>query len=289
MLRSEALNVLEAFTYRARDYLQDEVFMSFSTEAARKELETQLSKVSDWLYGDGTDAKLQEFKDRLKSLKALVDPVLRRKEEKSKREQAIESFQSAMSGAVSMLEAMKDNIAQAAAEVSLSASSVASSIAESASSTASSVGADDDLEDEPYSTVSSAGAEETESIKPTPYRFSTEELTSVEKAYNSAKSWFEEKLALQEKLTSFDDPALLVADLENKGKQLSNVVSEMIMKQIRMQQIPKSKKPKTSKKPKSKKTKPTAVFEESIVEETRATVVDESASATPTSSTKDEL
>ncbi len=60
VLRAEALNSLEAFTYRARDYLEDETFVAASSEQERKELEEQLSHTSEWLYGDGADAKLQD-------------------------------------------------------------------------------------------------------------------------------------------------------------------------------------------------------------------------------------
>lgn len=280
MLKSEALNALEAFTYRARDYLEDDIFTSFSTGETRKELEGQLSKVSDWLYGEGSDAKLQDFKDKLKSLKSLVDPVLKRKEESSKREKAVESFRNALSSASSMMDMIKDNIEQAAKDAASSASSVAASMADSASSVVPQVRDEDDLEDEPYTTIIDVGAEETEAAKTKLYQYSAEDLAIIQKLYDNAKSWFDEKFALQEKLTPYEDPAFLVAELEAKGKQLSSTVSDTIMKQIKMQQLPKSKKPKTSKRSKTKKTKPT-----SAAQSASSTADSESVTA----SVKDEL
>lgn len=286
MLRSEALNILEAFTYRARDYLEDETFISFSTDKARKALKSQLSTVSDWLYGEGSDAKLQDFKDKLKSLKTLVEPVLKRKEESSKREQAIETFRNALSSASSMMEMISGNIEQAAKDAASTASGAAASVAQSASSVVLPAADEDDLEDESYTATIDVGAQETEPAKPPPYQYTTEDLAGIEKIYDSAKSWFDEKLGLQEKLTPYDDPALLVAELEAKGKQLSGVVSDTIMKQIKMQQLPKSKKSKTSNKPKTKKTKST-----SVANEASSTVDSESVTATvsTTVGVKDEL
>lgn len=256
VLRSEALNVLEAFTYRARDYLDDDSFMSFSTDKTRKELKEQLSKTSEWLYGDGSDAKTQDFKEKLKSLKAIVDPVLKRKDEGSKRDKAVEVFQSTLSTASSMIEMIKSSIEKAAREASASASSVATEASDAAASVvAPSAGAGDDLEDEPYTSTVDVGAAETGTAIPKPYEYTKHDLASVEKAYENAKVWLDEKLAAQKKLTTYDDPAVLVSDLEARGKKMQDVVSDIIMKQIKMQQPPKSKKPKIPKTPKSKSKK----------------------------------
>ena len=279
MLKSEALNVLEAFTYRARDYLDDEAFASFSTEQTRKILGQQLSKVSDWLYGEGTDAKLQEFKDKLKELKGLVDPVLKRKDEASRREQAVDSLKNALNNASGMMDMIKGQIEKAAQDASSSVGSAASNAAESVSSVISPAANGDDLEDEPYSS-SAAEAAETEAPIPKPYEYTPEDLSSVEKIYSSVQSWLEERLGAQEKLSPYDDPAVLVADLEAKAKQVGATVSDVIMKQIKMQTPPKVKKSKSSKKP--KKTKST-----STTSTTASATSDANTEAT--ASVKDEL
>ncbi|KAK5095053.1 lumenal Hsp70 protein [Exophiala xenobiotica] len=270
MLRSEALNVLEAFTYRARDYLQDESFAMYSTEKARKELEKQLSKVSDWLYSGGSDAKLQEFKDKLQDLKALVDPVLKRKEEGGKRDEAVETLRNSLNNASSMMDMIRGMMQKAAQDASSSVSSAASSeISPSA----------DDLEDEPYASTSN-GASETEPLIAKPYEYTEEDLSGIEKVYDSAKSWLEEKVTAQGKLSPYEDPAVLVSELEAKAKQVGTAVSDVVMKQIKMQQAPKAKKSKSSKKP--KQTKSTSTVSDGTGSTVEATV-------SATASVRDEL
>ena len=273
--RSEALNVLEAFTYRARDYLEDDSFASFSTEKIRKELATQLSGVSEWLYGDGSDAKLQEFKDKLKGLKALVDPVLKRKEEDSKREQAIDTLKNSLKNASGMMDMIKGSIEKAAKDASSAASATASSAAEAVSSVVSSA-AGDDLEDEPYSATTDTAAAETTPVMPKLYEYTTEDLTSIQKIYDTVSAWLDSKTAEQSKLSQYQDPALLVADIEAKATQVGAAVSNIIMKQIKMPKLPKSSKSKTSKKAKKMKSS------------TTGTGTSESASSTVVG-TKDEL
>lgn len=264
VLRSEALNVLEAFTYRARDYLDDESFISFSTDKTRKDLKEQLSKTSEWLYGDGSDAKTPDFKDKLKLLKAIVDPVLKRRDEGSKRDKAVEAFQSSLSTASSMVDMIKSSIEKAAQDASASASSLAAEVSDTAASViAPPVDGADDLEDEPYTSTIDVGASESGTAIPKPYEYTKDDLASVEKAYESAKAWLDEKLVAQKKLTAYDDPAVLVSELETRGKKMQEVVSDIIMKQIKMQQPPKAKKPKAPKtsKSKSKKSSSTATDE----------------------------
>jgi hypoxia up-regulated 1 len=286
--RSEALNTLEAFTYRARDYLDDASFIAVSSEKARKELEAQLSSASEWLYSDGVDAKLQDFKDKLKNLKSLVDPVLKRKDENGRRDNAVKMLQDgleSMDGVIKMVEA---SIKRVAEEAALSASSLASAASESISSATAATtdtSEGDELEDDPYSSTSSAAeAVPTEPEIPAfkSYEYSKDDLEILQEAYSSAKTWLAEKLAKQKKLGPYDDPAVLVADLELKAKQLQNSVSDMIMKSIKMQQAPPKKKSKTSSSRKSR-TK-TAKATSNLSESSSA-----SKSSTTGESKKDEL
>jgi hypoxia up-regulated 1 len=258
VLRSEALNTLEAFTYRARDYLEDLTFIGVSSDTTRKELQSKLSAASEWLYGEGVDAKLQDFKDKLKDLKTLVDPVLKRKEENSKRDEAVKQLKEGLESADSMIKMVEGIIERAAKDAAASASSLASVASESVISPSATTTSGDELEEDPYDTTSSAAeASTTETDDPAvqPYEYSQEDVTSLTESYNAAKSWLEEKLALQKKLGPYDDPALLVADIEAKGKQLQSAVSDTVMKKIMMQQPPPKKKSKASKKSKTKTSK----------------------------------
>ncbi|KAL8707070.1 MAG: hypothetical protein Q9225_007840, partial [Loekoesia sp. 1 TL-2023] len=94
--REETLNTLEGFTYKARDLLEDEGFISASTETQRTEIEQKFKDASEWLYGEGADASRETLKARLDELHGLVDPVQKRKDEAVKRPDAIKSLQEAL-------------------------------------------------------------------------------------------------------------------------------------------------------------------------------------------------
>lgn len=254
VLRAEALNTLEAFTYRARDYLEDDSFISASTDKARTELDKQLAATSEWLYGDGTDAKLQDFKQKLKSLKGLVDPVLKRKQEASERPEAIKVLQAGLENLAGMIKMVEGSIQKAAEDAASSASEASASAASSTTTTTTTAAPGDDLEEDPYSTSSAVESAETEIPAFKPYEYTAEDLSLLTSKYDAAKAWLNAKLASQEKLSSFDDPAFLVSDLETKGQELQRAVSDMLMKTIKMQDPRRSK---STKKGKSKTTKKT--------------------------------
>jgi len=289
VLRAEALNTLEAFTYRARDYLEDQSFIGASSESTRKALEKQLANISDWLYGDGADAKAEDFKDKLKDLKSLVDPVLKRKDETVKRPDAIKALNEGLENMSGMIKMVEGNIQKAAEQAASSASSAASSVASSVTATpSSSVAEGDDLENDPYSTSSAAEAAETEeppAMKP--YEYTKEDLASLTTKYEAVKAWLEEKMALQDKLGPHDDPAFLVSELETRGQELQKAVSEVIMKTIKFKDVPR--KPKGSKKAKGKAKSKSSGETVSKSAGSSSTTSSTTSSSTSTKSVKDEL
>lgn len=254
VLRSEALNTLESFTYRARDYLSDDSFIAVSSDKVRQELEEQLTAASEWLYTDGVDAKLQDFQDKFTALKAIVEPVLRRKDESAGRDAAIKSLRDGLENMAGMIEMVNMSMQRAAEEAASSLSSTASSVAEKVTASTSE---GDDLEDDPYSTTSTtAPAEEPEMPVIKPYEYTAQDLSSLTTIYDSVKSWLDEKLAVQEKLSPYDDPAMLISELEIRSRQLQTSISDLIMKSIRTQEsAKKGKKSSSSKKAKSKKSR----------------------------------
>ena len=289
VLRAEALNNLEGFTYRARDYLADESFLAVVSDKAQQELENALSAASEWLYGDGVDAKLSDFKERLRSLRTIVDPVLKRREESAGRKNAIQSLGDSLENMKAMVQMVENSIKLAAEAAASSASSAASSVAEQVSSVAapsSSTAAADDLDEDPYATSSSSTPEETEVPLPKPYEYTAEDLSSLTKMYDTVKAWLDEKTTAQAKLKPYEDPAMLISELETRGRQLQSSISDVIMKSIKMQDAPKKPKKNSSKKVKTKKAKASST----------ATVSGETASDSSTTtstkaakSTKDEL
>ena len=248
-LREEAYNTLEAYTYRARDFLEEKGFIGVSTPAQRKTIEDLIASTNEWLHGEGSSAVTETIKERYSSLKALIDPVQKRKEEQQKRPAAVQSMQKTLDQVQSILKVMREQIdkgADAAASASSSALSAASSPTEAASATGDAL---DDLDDKPSSTSSSAAP--TPSMFVSPYtEFDYESLLSQ---YDKAKEWLTEQLAAQETLSESDDPVLLSSDADSKTKQLNDALSRMLSKQVKSPK--KSSKSKTSKsKTKSSKT-----------------------------------
>ena len=257
--REEALNTLEAFTYKARDLLDDEGFVAASTDKERSQIEEQFKSASEWLYGDGAEATREVLKERLDGLHALVDPIQKRKQEASSRPASVKALQEALNQTKAMVSVVKQQReAQLVAEEA--SSSAAAAEAEAASQTTAAPSSTDDgfadLDDEP---VTKPSTTTTAAPKPAPMlSYSEEELKEVTDAQDSVQAWLNEKLVEQEKLGPTDDPAILSSDLTAKSKELNDMVMKLLTKQMKVP--PKSKpkpKVKTTKTKSGKKGKPT--------------------------------
>ncbi|KAH0160434.1 actin-like ATPase domain-containing protein, partial [Aureobasidium melanogenum] len=260
--REEALNVLEAYTYRTRDLLENSDFIGASTEAVRSQLTSLLSSTSDWLYGEGSSAKAEAFKSKLNDLKAIVDPVQKRREEASARPEILKSLQSSLDQTKSMVDLISKQIADSISSASEAALSSSTTAEASPSSTPA-----DDLDDleEPDASSSSSSAKASEPPYLTPY--TEEDLTSITKVYESVAEWVKTKMAEQDKLQAFEDPAFTAKEIEAKAKELNKALMDMVTKRM---QMPKrstssssSKKPKTTKSKKAKSSSETSTASES--------------------------
>ncbi|PLB48163.1 putative Hsp70 family chaperone Lhs1 [Aspergillus steynii IBT 23096] len=237
ILREEALNELEAFIYRSRDLAEDEEFISVLKEDQLVALKEKAAAASDWLYGEGDDATTAEFKDKLKSLKDIVTPALKRKSENSDRPARVETLQDALKNAKTVIDVMQKQIEQDEELYSSSVSASSASATESSSTTTSSESAStsdssEDLEEDPYA---SSSTKTTTTAKPRPTGpkysvFQPSDLAGLTKTYESANTWFEAQLAAQEKLTVTDDPALVVADIEVRLRELQRTMNRIYEK-----------------------------------------------------------
>ena len=301
-LKSEAFNTLEAYTYRSRDYLSDDSFISFSSDAIRDTLESKLSEVNDWLYGDGLDASLNELKAKLKDLKTLIDPVLRRKDESGKRDGAVENLKKELDSMKNMIKMVTESIEKQAADaaVSASAASLSASLTRTPeeaspfttvgpSESAATPGADDDLEADPYSTTTSTTSvpENTAIPEPIISPYTSDDLSTLQSKYDSIESWLEKKLAAQSKLGPTDDPAILTSDLQTKAKELMEEISSLIRKKVKIPPRQSSSKPTKSKtKKKKSKTSSSSSATETAESVTAKATNQSAATATTTPSAK---
>ncbi|KAL9018409.1 MAG: hypothetical protein Q9185_004316 [Variospora sp. 1 TL-2023] len=259
--RDETLNTLEAFSYKARDLLEDEGFIAVSTETLRTTIEQKFKDASNWLYGDGADASRETLKERLDELRGLVDPVQKRKDEAAKRPDAIKSLQEALDQVKAMVDMVQQQreaqvIAEEQASSAASSASLAASESESSSTSSPSISTstapvDDfaDLDDDAYAT-SSTGSSSTASSTPQPPpppMYSEADLTALTSTRDSVQSWLDAKLAEQDKLSPSDDPAILSSDLTAKSKELNKVVMDLLQKQMKRTSPPPPPPPKKEK------------------------------------------
>ena len=247
-LREEALNQLEGFTYKARDFLDNEEFVAASTEDERTSLETKAKAASEWIYSGGSDATREELKAKLKEMKDIVGPIEARKEEAAGRPEALEALQAAIKETIQIIEGVTgqiENDTKAHAEFSASKSAASANPTKSAT--------DDefaDLEDDATATTTAPPEEET--LDPPTY--TTEDLVRPQALYDSVTTWLAEKLAEQEKLLQTADPVLLIKDLQAKTKELTDMHVEILMKSMK-RPFKSSRKPAKPSKSKSKKNK----------------------------------
>lgn len=237
ILREEALNELESFIYRSRDLIEGEDFANAVKADQLTTLQEKVSQASDWLYEDSDNAHTADFKAKLKDLKSIVDPALKRIQEASSRPARVELLQEMLKNAESMKSLIESQIAidDAAYSSALSASSTATaeeSETDSASApTAAPTDDLDDLDDDAYSTsAKKTSTKSSAAAKPTGPKytlFTPSDLTTLNQAYDTTKPWLEAQLELQEKLTDSDDPALTVVEIDSRLREFERILNRM--------------------------------------------------------------
>jgi hypoxia up-regulated 1 len=236
VLREEALNQLEGFTYRARDMITDESFIAVSTDAERASLEEKAKAASEWLYGDGAEATREELKAKLKEMRDIVAPIQKRKDEAAQRPAKITQMQESLNATEGFIKSVKDQIkadeeaAASSSAATKSSSTTATTTAELSSSTADDFAGLEDEETATSSTTSSKISEPT----PTGPQYTKEDLTEVITAYESIKTWFTTKLAEQEALPPTADPVLLASEIQAKSQELTSASMKIMMKAMKI-------------------------------------------------------
>ncbi|KAL4880201.1 Hsp70 protein-domain-containing protein [Aspergillus karnatakaensis] len=236
ILREEALNELESFIYRSRDLTEDEDFVKTLKADDLATLVERVSTASDWIYEDGADAKTSELKERLRALKDIVEPALKRKQENSSRPERVQSLKESLKNAQMVISVMEKQIQQdeeiyssslAGASISTASDSETSdSASPSASANA------DDLEGDAYA---SSTSETSSATTPVPVAlkytiFQPSDLTALSETVESATSWFEARLALQEQLGETDEPSLTIAEIDTHLKRLERAMNRIYEK-----------------------------------------------------------
>ena len=280
--REEDMNNLEAFLYKVRDHLSDESFRRYSSAAVRSQLEKLREDTSEWM-SEASSATSDELKAKLQALIDIVKPVILRQSEAEKRPEHVESIQQVLDRTKSLIGVIEDSIEQAARSEASSSSLLEEIKSASSSAEASTSPSPDDLakESDPLADLEEPDLppawSSSDDAAPTPEPFlspyTAEDLKTLKEDYDKVASWLEEKLAAQEELQLWDDPAFEIRDLEHKTKQLNDALMALVQKKMVK---PKAKKPSASKAKSSKSKK----GKSSTAEETSATSVKASESLT---------
>ncbi|KAL4956800.1 Hsp70 protein-domain-containing protein [Aspergillus filifer] len=233
ILREEALNELESFIYRTRDLSEDEEFVKVLTTDQLAALIEKVAAAGDWIY-DAEDAKTSEFREKLKALKDIVDPALKRKQENAARPARVQILQDTIKNSQMIINVMEKQIQQDEEIYSSSLSASTSTASESDASASPSAPADvDDLEDDAYATSTSETTSAKTTPGPAPLKYSIfqpSDLTSLSETVESANKWLEERLAAQEKLNPTDDPSLTVAEIDGHLKRIERISNRIYEK-----------------------------------------------------------
>ncbi|KAM0468905.1 hypothetical protein ACHAP7_010423 [Fusarium lateritium] len=262
--REEALNQLEAFTYKIRDLLEGEGFIAASTEKERTKLADLSSKTSDWLYADGAEATKDVLKSKLKVLKDLVAPIQKRVDESEKRPELTTSLKETLEKTSEFVNKIKEQIAEheswhkAASESASASSESTSTEAEGEKAT----GDFDGLEDDDSAAATARKMEDVIKEKgPIPPLYTIEDLKEVIDLHKLTQDWLNELEPKQAKLAATANPVLLAKDLKAKRDKLEKISIDVALKgarKVEEKNRQAKKAAKEAKKSKSKKSKTTS-------------------------------
>ncbi|KAL6908961.1 Hsp70 domain-containing protein [Trichoderma evansii] len=249
--REEALNQLEAFTYKIRDFVDNEAFIAASTEEVRQTLAEKSSEASDWLYEEGDAAKTDDFKAKLKVLQDLVGPIQKRIDEAERRPGLVTELRNILNTTDVFIKTVRGQIS-AYDEWKATASAKGAESATSSAAAETKTNDFEGLEDEDDSSKDAEKPKEEEIVPPL---HNTEEMDGLDVLYKETLDWLNKLEAEQAVLPPTADPVLQVSELIAKREKLDKASLDLALKSFKQYQKNKPKKSTKSKKSKKDKTK----------------------------------
>ncbi|KAM0459322.1 hypothetical protein ACHAPV_005504 [Trichoderma viride] len=250
--REEALNQLEAFTYKIRDLVDNEAFIAASTEEERQTLAEKSSEASDWLYEEGDAAKTDDFKAKLKVLQDLVGPVQKRIDEAERRPSLVKELRHILNTTDVFIKTVRGQIS-AYEEWKATASTKEAESATSSAAAETKTNDFEGLEDEDDSLKDTEEKPKEEEIVPPLHN--TEEMDGIDALYKETLEWLNKLEVEQAALPPTANPVLQVSELVARREKLDKASLDLAMKSFKQYQKNKPKKPTKSKKSKKDKTK----------------------------------
>ncbi|KAL7934831.1 actin-like ATPase domain-containing protein [Trichoderma chlorosporum] len=244
--REEALNQLEAFTYMVRDLIDNEGFISASTEEERQALAAKSKEASEWLYEEGDAAVKADFIAKLKALQDLVKPIESRLEEAARRPGLITELRNILNTTDLFINTVRGQISaydewKATASTKEAESTTFTGAAQTTS--ADFEGLEDDAEEKPFK----------EEVVPPLH--TTEDMDGLDVLYKETRDWLDKLELEQADIPLTQEPALKVSELIAKREALDKASMDLALKSFNQYQKNKPKNPTKPKKPKKDKTK----------------------------------
>jgi hypoxia up-regulated 1 len=109
--RENAVNSLETHVIEAQRRFQEKEYISCATQKELEEIKTLCSEISDWIYEDGIDAKVEVYEEKLESFTKKTNEVYARHWEHRERPEAVKALKGMIEGAQQFLASAK-NITQ---------------------------------------------------------------------------------------------------------------------------------------------------------------------------------
>lgn len=109
--RENAVNSLETHVIEAQRRFEEPEYISCATQKELEEIKAMCSEISDWIYEDGIDAKVEVFEEKLDTLTKKTNEVYARHWEHNERPEALKALKGMIEGAQGFL-ATARNITQ---------------------------------------------------------------------------------------------------------------------------------------------------------------------------------
>lgn len=210
--REEALNSLEAYIYRSRDFLDDELFQKVSSEDERTSFQEKLSAASEWLFSSDSST-LEDFKSKLAELtyppsppriyeiiltfRNIEGPISKRKADYLARPQQIEVLQGILNSTKEFLKTSREVLSSQSPPID-----------------------QDNLDEEPIPSTNPSTAL---------FKLDEKAIETLDSVVEEVESWLTAKRAAQDKLQLWEEPVLLLTDLEKKNNQIQSALRKIIM------------------------------------------------------------
>merc|ERR1712106_1143082 len=218
-----ALNELQSFSFDLGDKMEDEEFLSASTEEERESVVAECGKVSEWLDEEaGLFTPVGEFNTKIKLLKDLSAPLMARVREHKERPEALEQLRQTINSSNVFLEKSKEYLIKPKPKEP-KVEKVIEPVIETA-------GKEEAAGDEKKETPKEEKPKAPKAKIADEGLFKEKELDSLKKKIAEVEKWRDDKLAEQGLTPLSEMPKLTVSMIKSKVQDLDSEVQFLIQK-----------------------------------------------------------